>query len=75
MIPWLIESPIYTNNLMNLENLSESLGLIICKDKPQLGHGLNLQVIKPSDSDKFLTFMKLFVQIGDSTSQGVIFGT
>ena len=42
MTPWLIESPIYTNDLMNFENLSD---------------GLNLQVIQPRDSDKFSKFM------------------
>ena len=61
MTPWIVESLIYPNNLMNLENLSESLGLIICNVKPQLSHGLNLQVIKPSDLDKFSKLMRLFV--------------
>ena len=68
MTHWLIESPIYTNNLMNLENLSESLCLITCKFKPWPNYGLTLQIIKLNDLDKFSTFMGLFVQIGGSTS-------
>ena len=31
-----MESPIYTNNLMNVENLSELPGLITCEFKPHL---------------------------------------
>ena len=53
----------------------ESLGLIPWDDSGWLSHGSTLQVIKPSDSNKFYKVMKSFVYIHDPTSQVIIFWT
>ena len=50
-----------TNNFMNSENLLESPGLITWVGSGWLSHGSTVQVIKPSDSNKFYKFIKLYL--------------
>ena len=53
-----MSSLIYSNNLINLENLLESLGP---KVELQLGQPELTEIIKPRKSSKFSKFMRLSV--------------
>ena len=66
MTPWLWESPIYKNTFMNLVILPELLSQFGLK-MVWLGQKQTKQAYK------IAKFMQIFVWIGESQSQGVMF--